>query len=199
MSGELPVRLALPGRTLVLVAGMPGAGKSTLLADLPDRPEVVAVDSETYRAPFRRVLPAWLPYAAYRPLVHLVHRVAVVRAASSRAPTVVVHLPATDPGTRAVVARLASATGRSAHLLWLHVEPQEARRGQEARGRVVPSGSFAKHARQASATVAELLGGRHPDGWRSVTVVNRARAAGGLHLDLHRAAGPAEQAVQLHK
>jgi predicted kinase len=195
MSGEPPVRLALSGRTLLLVAGMPGAGKSTLLADLPAHPEVVAVDSETYRASFRRLLPSWLRYAAYRPLVHLVHRVAVVRAAFSRASTVVVHLPATDPTTRAAVARLAAVTGRAAHLLWLHVEPDEARRGQHVRGRVVPSRSFTKHARQAAATMAELLGDRHPDGWRCITVVNRARAASGLRLDV----GPAEQTVGLHK
>jgi predicted kinase len=193
MSGELPVRLALPGRTLLLVAGMPGAGKSTLLADLPAHPAVVAIDSQAYRGPFRRVLPAWLPYAAYRPLVHLVHRLAVVRAAFSRTPTVVVHLPATDPSTRAVVARLAAITGRQAHLLWLHVDPDDARRGQHVRGRVVPSRSFARHAAQAAQTMAELLGGRHPDGWRSVTVLNRSRAAAGLRLD------PAEQALGLHK
>ena len=186
MSGELPVRLALPGRTLLLVAGMPGAGKSTLLADLPESTDVVAVDSETYRAPFRRALPSSVPYTAYRPVVHLVHRLAVVRAALSRTPTVVVHLPATDPSTRAAVARLAAIAGRAAHLLWVHAEPADALAGQRHRGRLVPSGSFAGHARRAARAERRLRQER-AWGFREVTVVDRAAARAGLVLD--RAAG----------
>lgn len=163
------------------MAGMPGAGKSTLLAGLPDVPGLVVVDSETYRVQLRRVFGA-LPYGGYRPLVHLLHRLAVVVAASSRAPTVVIHLPATKPGTRAAVARLAALTGRAAHLLWLHVDPAVARRGQCERGRVVPESSFAGHAARAVVTAAELRD-RPPPGWRSVTVLDRARGRGGLVLD----------------
>jgi predicted kinase len=48
-----PVRLVLPGRSLLLVAGMPGAGKSTLLARLPARPDVVVLDSDAQRAALR--------------------------------------------------------------------------------------------------------------------------------------------------
>ncbi len=71
----------------------------------------------------------------------------------------VVHLPATDARTRAVVAWLAAVTGRTAHLLWLHVDPEDARRGQSERGRVVRAASFAGHARRAEASVAELRAG----------------------------------------
>ena len=119
-------RIDLPGRTLLLVAGMPGAGKSTLLARLPAAAGLVVLDSDAYRDALRRVLPG-LPYAWYRPLVHLWHRIAVLLAALSDVPTLVVHLPATDERTRAAVARLAALTGRSAHLLWLHADPR--RRG----------------------------------------------------------------------
>jgi hypothetical protein len=175
------VRLALPGRTLLLVAGMPGAGKSTLLAGLPERPGLAVLDSETHRGALRRAL-APLPYAWYRPLVHLMHRLAVLVAAVSAAPTVVVHLPATEAGTRAAVARLAAVTGRTAHLLWLHVEADEARRGQCERGRVVPEPSFASHSRHAESSTADLLDGP-PPGWASVTVLDRAAASGGLRLD----------------
>lgn len=174
-------RLVLSGRTLVLVAGMPGAGKSTLLARLPAAPGQVVLDSESYRAALRRVLPG-VPYAWYRPLVHLWHRVAVLLAAPSGVPTLIVHLPATDEGTRAAVARLAAFTGRSAHLLWLHVDPAQARQGQHIRGRVVPAASFAGHAERAAATSAALLAGPTPPGWSSVTVLDRRAAGAGLSL-----------------
>jgi predicted kinase len=176
-----PVRLALPGRTLLLVAGMPGAGKSTLLASVPAADGLTVLDSEAQRAALRPVARG-VPYAVQRPVVHLMHRTAVVAAAVSATPTVVVHLPATQPGIRAAVARLAAATGREAHLLWLHADAEEARRAQYERGRVVPEASFTAHARRAASTAAELLGDP-PPGWRSVTVLDRVAARGGLRLD----------------
>jgi predicted kinase len=175
-------RIALAGRTLLLVAGIPGAGKSTLLAGLTAAPGPVALDSEAYRARMRSALPG-VPYAWYRPLVHLWHRIAVLLAALSDEPTLVVHLPATDERTRAAVARLAASTGRSAHLLWLHADPAEARQGQHDRGRVVPAASFAAHAEQAATTTAALLGGPPPPGWSTVTVLDRRAARAGLRLD----------------
>jgi predicted ATPase len=131
-----PVRLALSGRTLLLVAGMPGAGKSTLLASLPAADGLTVLDSEAQRAALGRII-GGVPYAWQRPAVHLMHRTAVVAAAASATRTVVVHLPATQPRIRAAVARLAALTGRDAHLLWLKADAAEARRGQYARGRVV--------------------------------------------------------------
>lgn len=172
-----PVRLALPRRALVVVAGMPGAGKSTLLAGLPPDPRVDVRDSDAQRTSVGRAL-WWLPYRYYRWLVHLLHRGGVVRAALSRTPVVVVHLPATDPGTRAALAVVAAFTGRSAHLLWLRVDPAEALRGQSRRGRVVPGRSFHRHA-----AAAAQLPVRSP-AWSSVTVLDRARARRGLALDL---------------
>ncbi|HYH28960.1 MAG TPA: AAA family ATPase [Pseudonocardia sp.] len=176
-----PVRLALPGRTLLLVAGMPGAGKSTLLSTLPAADGLAVLDSESQRAALRP-LARGVPYAWQRPVVHLLHRSAVVAAALSATPTVVVHLPATEAGTRAAVARLAAVTRRAAHLLWLQVDAEEARRGQYERGRLVPEASFQGHARRAAVTAAELLAAP-PPGWRSVTVLDRAAARGGLRLD----------------
>jgi predicted kinase len=171
-----PVRLTLPGRTLLLVAGMPGAGKSTLLAGLPPRDDVVVLDSDAHRVALRGLLPG-VPYAAYRPLVHFRHRLAVLAATFSAAPTVVVHLPATDRGTRTAVARLAALTGRTAHLLWLRVDPTDARRGQRERGRLVREASFAVHAERAA---------RPPgagEGWATVTVLDRMGARAGLLLE----------------
>jgi AAA domain len=177
-----PVRLHLPGRTLLLVAGMPGAGKSTLLAGLAARPGLVVLDSDTQRAALARRFPG-LAYARYRPLVHVLHRLTLVRAAFSTARTVVVHLPATAAATRREVALLAALTGRRAHLLWLHVDPAEALRGQQDRGRLVPPGSFAAHAGRAAATT-EALRVAVPRGWAGVTVTDRAAARAGLVLEV---------------
>jgi hypothetical protein len=179
----MTVRLAVGDRALVLVAGMPGAGKSTLLAGLPADDRVSVHDSEGPRTALHRLLPG-VPYGGYRWLVHLAHRAGAVAAAASRVPVVVLHLPATDPGTRAAVARLAALTRRSAHLLWLEVDPGIARRGQRDRGRVVPGRSFARHA-AAAAEPPECAG------WASVTVLDRATAARGLRLD--HLATPAHQ------
>jgi hypothetical protein len=176
------VRIAVPGRTLLLVAGMPGAGKSTLLARLPRTPDLAVLDSDEHRAALARRFPG-VPYRRYRTLVHLRHRLAVVRAARSDVATVVMHLPATSASTRATVALLAALTGRAAHLLWLHVDPAEALDGQRDRGRLVPSGSFAGHARRGVATTTVLRDGR-ARGWRSVTVVDRLTARAGLVLDV---------------
>jgi predicted kinase len=182
--------LALPGRVLLLVAGVPGAGKSTLLRGLPDRPGLRVLDSDAHRARLRAALGP-VPYRRYRPLVHLWHRFAVVAAAVSATPTVVVHLPATGGRTRAAVTALAALTGRAAHLVWLDVAADQALRGQRERGRVVPGGSFAGHAERAAATTARLRAGGSEPGWASVTVLDRAAAAGGLCL---RTPAPVEPA-----
>jgi predicted kinase len=175
-----PVRLALPGRSLLLVAGMPGAGKSTLLARLPARPDVAVLDSDTQRAALQPVFGA-VPYRSYRPLVHAWHRLAVLVAAFSAVPTVVVHLPATAARTRAAVALLARMSGRAAYLLWLHVDPADARAGQRARGRVVGDASFSGHAGRALATTDALRDGP-PPGFAEVTVLDRRAAARGVCL-----------------
>ncbi len=176
-----PTRVRLPGRTLLLVAGMPGSGKSTLLAGLPARPGLVVLDSDAHRAALGRRFPG-LPYRRYRPLVHLLHRLALVRAARSDVATVAVHLPATGAPTRAAVVLLALLTGRAAHLLWVHANPDEALSGQHDRGRLVPSGSFAAHARRAVATHRRLLRVR-VRGFSTITLLDRPAARAGLVLD----------------
>ena len=170
VAAPAPVRLALPGRTLLVVAGMPGAGKSTLLAGLPRVSEVAVLDSEQQRTTLARRWPG-VPYRRYRPLVHLRHRLALVRAAR----------------VAAALALLAALTGRTAHLLWLDVEPVDALRGQRDRGRMVPSRSFAGHARRGEATRTRLRV-RAPRGFAHATVLDRAEARAGLVLDT----GPAQ-------
>jgi len=170
---------------------MPGAGKSTLLRRVvPDR-AVAVVDSESQRVLLARVLPAGMPYRLYRPLVHLLHRFAIVRAAVAGPAVVAVHLPATGAFLRGVVAVLAALTGRAAHLLWIDVDPTVALHGQAGRGRVVPSGCFEAHTRRARATSRMLHAGHLPWGYARVTVLDRSRAEvdpGVLARFVHRAA-----------
>jgi hypothetical protein len=179
-----PVVIALPARSLVLVAGLPGAGKSALLAGLPARPGVLVIDSQDQRDAIPRWLTEAVGYRVYRPLVHLRHRLAIVVAAAAGPPTVVVHLPATAARTRAAVALLAALTRRGAFLLWLDVDPAVALRGQRRRGRTVPGRAFAAHARRAAATTARLRAGHVPAGWRAVTVLDRAATRAGVALDV---------------
>jgi predicted kinase len=174
--------LVMPGRVLLLVAGMPGAGKSTLLRGLPARPGMLVLDSDAYRDGLATAL-GGVPYRWYRPLVHLWHRSAVLFAALSATPTVVVHLPATREGTRRALAHLAALTGRTAHLVWLDVDPDQARRGQCERGRLVPGSSFAEHVERAAETSARLRACRSAPGWATVTLLDRRAAAQGLRLE----------------
>lgn len=157
----------------MLVAGLPGAGKSRLLAGLPMGPDIAVLDSDAFRQALRPAM-GGVPYAWYRPLVHLMHRAAVLATAASPVRCVAVHLPATDPAHRVAVVALAGLTGRQAHLVWLDVDPEAARAGQRARGRLVPAASFARHVERAAAF-------EPGPGWASVTVLDRASA---LNLDL---------------
>lgn len=176
-----PLLLVLPGRTLLLVAGLPGAGKSTLLAGLTAPDGVRVLDSGSARLAVARLLPAGTPYPAYRWLTHLLHRVAVVGAGAGAAQTVVVHLPATAPRVRAAVRLLARATRRTPHLLWLDVPAEQALAGQVARGRVVRARPFAGHADRAARAAEGLRAGREP-GWASVRLTDRSGARRGLAL-----------------
>ncbi|GAA4995378.1 hypothetical protein GCM10025792_51970 [Pseudonocardia tropica] len=176
-----PLVVVLPGRTLLLVAGLPGAGKSTLLAGLDAPAGTRVLDSGATRAVLARLLPAATPYPAYRWLTHLTHRASVVTAALGPADTVVVHLPATAPRVRAAVRALARLGGRAPHLLWLDTAPDQALDGQHARGRVVRSRPFAAHARRARDTADALLAGTET-GWSSVRRTDRSGARGGLAL-----------------
>ncbi|GAA4710566.1 AAA family ATPase [Pseudonocardia yuanmonensis] len=174
-----PTRLSMPGRALVLVAGVPGAGKSTLLRRMPELPGLRVLDSETQRDVVARVLPG-VPYARIRPLVHLLHRLAAVLAAIGPARVVVVHLPATSPRLRRLVRGLARVTGRSAYLVWIDAAPEEALRGQADRGRLIESGSFARHVRRADGVAARISAGTLGERWTRAIALDRPAAARGL-------------------
>lgn len=177
-----PIKVGL--RDLVLFAGLPGAGKSTLLAGLRHLPVVTVRDSDQLRDLLGARLPSWLPYRAYRPVVHLGHHLRVLVAAVRAAGPVLVHDPATRAGTRAALALLARLTGRPAVFVWLDVPPWLALEGQRARGRVIPPRSFGRHVARASVLRRALLAGDVPAGWRSVVLLDRAGTSAGLEVAL---------------
>ncbi|MGQ0778282.1 MAG: AAA family ATPase [Pseudonocardiales bacterium] len=169
-------------RDLVLFGGLPGAGKSTLLAGLRNSPAVTMRDSDQMRKCLRARLPAWLPYRAYRPLVHVGHQLRVILAVLRAPGPVLVHDPATRACTRWALAWLAWLSGRPAVFVWLDVPPLLALEGQRARGRLIPSRSFARHVARARVLRCALLAGVVPPGWRAVVLLDRPAMGSGLKM-----------------
>jgi predicted kinase len=178
-----PTVLTVSKRSFVLVAGIPGAGKSSMLARRPIAvPGAVVLDSDRVREWLRDRLPAGLPYRSYRGLVHLLYRVQIVLTALVALGPVVVHMPATAAFTRVAMVALAMLACRRRDLVWVHAEPEEARRGQRSRGRVLPRSSFERHVRRGGAFVERLRAGHRPPGWHRVTLLDRRQAGHGLVL-----------------
>lgn len=175
-------------RDLVLLAGLPGAGKTTLLAGLRDTPAVTVRDSDQLRAKFGARLPSWLPYRAYRPLVHVGHHLRVLMAVLRAPGPVLVHDPATRTCTRTMLASLARLSGRPAVFVWLDVPPPQALDGQRARGRVIPPRSFARHVARADVLRCALLAGTVPPGWRCAVLLDRAATRSGLQIAVQASA-----------
>lgn len=169
-------------RDLILLAGLPGAGKSTLLAGLRDVPEITVRDSDQVRVRLDSRVPSWLPYRAYRPLVHAGHQVRVLTAALRAPGPVLVHDPATRAVTRTALAALARLSGRPAVFIWLDVSTTEALDGQRARGRILPPRSFARHVARADVLRGALLSGAVPPGWRWAVLLDRVATRGGLQV-----------------
>ncbi|MFN2497349.1 MAG: AAA family ATPase [Pseudonocardiaceae bacterium] len=171
-------------RDLVLFAGLPGAGKSTLLASLRDTAGLTVRDSDQVRESLRAVLPSWLPYPVYRPLVHLMHQLRVLVAVLRAPGPVLVHDPATRACTRHALAALAWLSGRSAVFVWLDVSARRALDGQLARGRMISPRSFARHVARAEVLRRALLGGVVLRGWRHAVVLDRVATRGGLQVEV---------------
>ncbi|MCZ2264009.1 AAA family ATPase [Isoptericola sp. QY 916] len=187
--------------TFVLVGGVPGAGKSTALARVAGcRSGVRVLDSEAARRDLRGRVPRGVPYAVYRPVVHVRHLAGVVRAVlggpRDGAGVLVVHDPATSRVRRWWWACLARRAGWRPVLVMVDVGRGEALSGQEARGRVVRGRAFARHwrrwAAQRAGLVAESGGSREgpADGWSQVRVVGRGEAVSVL-VGVVDAASPA--------
>ena len=119
-----------------------------------------------------------IPYAVWRPLMHLIHYVLVVRAIRRGRDSLVVHDCATRPWVRQLIGRAARRAGRPLQLILLDVPADVARIGQHARDRVVPSGSMATHSRRwpVLRELAAADPGRVIPGAETAVILNRREA-----------------------
>jgi hypothetical protein len=168
------VRLAFPEHAVVVVAGLPGAGKSTLIRRAVDRSTVRVVDTDDQRRDGGR--------ASY--VRHYAH---IVTAVWGRRP-VVIHSRGTLGTLRRAITLLSSLRGRPAHLILLDAPRGDAEAGQRARGRLVSRSTMDRESRRWERLRRDRGRG---EGWRSVTVLDRASAAqiDGLQWTEHKPLG----------
>ncbi|MES9543322.1 MULTISPECIES: ATP-binding protein [unclassified Actinomadura] len=176
--------LRYPAGSLVLVAGLPGAGKSTLLNRLyglrgdetaPVRAgDVRVIDSRQSRNWWARFLGP-LPVRLRTPIVHATHVWRIARAVRA-GHGVVAHTRGTWPHILHCFAWLARRRGGRLHLILIDVEPETARAGQYARGRVVTSTTFARHCRRWNPLIARAREGGPLPPAAGVVVLDRDAA-----------------------
>jgi len=157
---------------VVVVSGLPGSGKSTLIRRAAT---VRAVDSQDVRDRWARLMPGFLPYALYRPLVRLAHYGGLWRALRSGG-SLVVHDCGTQAWVRGWLARSVRRRGRELHLLLLDVPPRIAREGQRERGRGVSGYAFARHRGAVARLLRDAGRGLPPAGCASAVLLDRAAA-----------------------
>ena len=173
--------LQYPAQALVVLAGIPGAGKTTLLRRLypvgGEYDGVRVFDSERLRARWMPVLGV-LPYAWWRPLLHLTYYVLVLTAMGRHKGPMVVHDCATRPWVRQLIGWRAKRAGLPVHLVLLDVPGDVARDGQWTRGRVVRAGSMATHCRRWPYLLEQATAnpGRVVPGAASATILTRGQA-----------------------
>jgi predicted kinase len=169
--------LRFPTGDRVVVSGLPGSGKSTLIRRVVAVQDAVRrLDSQDERERWEALLPRWLPYPVYRPLVRLAHY-ARLRAALASGASVVVHDCGSQSWVRAWLGRDARRRGRSLHLVLLDVPPATALRGQAERGRTVSDYAFLRHRRAVRDLLADAEAGLVPRGCASVVLLDRDAAA----------------------
>ncbi|NUR97129.1 MAG: AAA family ATPase [Kribbellaceae bacterium] len=162
---------------VVVLAGIPGAGKSTFLRRVFADSPVRVYDSAHVRERWMPVLGV-LPYALWRPLVHLVYYVTLLSSMRRGQGPMVIHDCATRPWARRLIGWRARRAGLPLHLILLDVPGDVARSGQWARGRVVRAGSMETHCRRWPAVVVQARRdpGRVVPGALSAVVLTRGEA-----------------------
>jgi hypothetical protein len=154
------VELIFPSDAVIVVAGVPGAGKTTLLRRAVDRTvaRVIDTDDRAHRGP----------------LLYPGHYARIALAIAARKP-VVIHSRGTLPAARRTIALLARLRGRPAHLVLLHADRASAEAGQKRRGRTVAQDEMDRQVARWHALMD--AGGPSGEGWASVQVLDRSRAA----------------------
>ncbi|MGZ0147590.1 AAA family ATPase [Kribbella sp. WER1] len=162
---------------VVVLAGIPGAGKSTFLRRVFADSPVRVYDSAHVRERWMPVLGA-LPYALWRPLVHLMYYVTLMGSLRRGQGPMVIHDCATRPWARRLIGWRARRAGVPLHLILLDVPGDVARSGQWARGRVVRRTSMDKHCRRWPGLVAKAVEdpGYVVPGAASAVVLSRGQA-----------------------
>lgn len=149
-----PLALAVPLRDVLVVAGLPGAGKTTLLRAVAGDRDVV-LDPQLLAERVQAALPA-VPYALYRPVVHTLHRVLVLRALLTGVDGLIVHEPGARPRWRRLLVSVARRRGRRVQLLVVRAEPDEAAAGRVKRARTLSARRAERHVREWTGLCAEL-------------------------------------------
>ncbi|MGW1347509.1 AAA family ATPase [Kribbella sp. NPDC002412] len=172
--------LRYPAGSVVVLAGIPGAGKTTLLRRLypvgGDHQGVRVFDSERLRDRWMPTL-GTIPYAWWRPLLHLAYYVQALSA--MRSGPMILHDCATRPWVRRLIGWRARRSGLQVHLVLLDVPGDVARSGQWARGRVVRSGSMETHCRRWPDLLAQAVAdpSQVVPGAESAVVLSRRQAS----------------------
>ncbi|MFJ3881665.1 AAA family ATPase [Streptomyces sp. NPDC090077] len=181
------VRLSYPPNAAVVVAGLPGSGKSTLLRAWS--PAAAVVDPRATRTAYEARMPAWLPYAVYRPWARLGH-MRWTRSQMRLGHPLLIH----DCGSRAWMRRWLAYTARRGrrplHMVVLDVGPREALSGQRARRRLASPRVFGVHRRGLAQLLARLAHDGLPEGRGISSVVlldlrQRDRGAASVDFEDH--------------
>ncbi|TYP89219.1 AAA family ATPase [Blastococcus xanthinilyticus] len=175
-----PAGRAGRGPVLVVIGGLPGSGKTTLLRRIL-RPGVAPLDSEQVAGRLGRTGPL---YRLLRPLVHVRHRVRVLRTVAGGARLVVLTDPWTSRRWRAAVLRAATRAGRRVRVVLIDAPPAAAVGGQVARGRTLPRRRMRRHVRRWAQLLADVAGA---GAGAEVVVVGRGEARA---LDAGQVLGP---------
>lgn len=185
--------IRVPRHSLVVFAGIPGAGKSTVLhrlsahtggAGRASSAAPAVLDSDEVREDLRSGLPDWIHPCWYRPAVHLLHGLRIIRWCVRAHGPVAAHEPATRASSRAFLALCARLSGRERVLVWLRVDPGDALAGQRARGRLIGARSFARHVRRAVRIEGLLVTGTGLRGWPRVHAFSRDQLGSGVRIDV---------------
>lgn len=167
------------GLDLILVGGVPGAGKTTAIAAATaGLPEITVLDPERLHHAIRGAVPAWLPYRAYRVLIHTGHTLAVLwhLLLGPTGGRLVVHDPGTRRRRRQLFLALADLRGWRSTLVYVDVDRTAARTGQFVRGRVLRPAAFDRHWLRWQ-QVRDTLGQPDPSDGPAELLVGRREAA----------------------